>query len=152
MANKPTDCPSISSLHSKVTTVVDDDKRTANSTCDNNKPQLINVANSGAKELSRGWKLDFNLPGMSHTVDNGPHITPGQGEGRDTYIIDPLLPHNGFQNFAGELLFHVLVDRWYRGFCTKNRTLKGIFPVSFIFLKPCRVDNEGVFEVAILLT
>ncbi|XP_052125383.1 dedicator of cytokinesis protein 4 isoform X2 [Frankliniella occidentalis] len=32
---------------------------------------------------------------------------------------------------------------WYRGFATKNRTVKGIFPVSYIFIKPSKVDNEG---------
>lgn len=35
---------------------------------------------------------------------------------------------------------------WYRGFSTKNRTCKGIFPQNYIHLKPCKVDNEGLFE------
>lgn len=35
---------------------------------------------------------------------------------------------------------------WYRGFSLKNRTTRGIFPQNYIFLKPCRVDNEGLFE------
>ncbi|XP_030749885.1 dedicator of cytokinesis protein 3 isoform X2 [Sitophilus oryzae] len=35
---------------------------------------------------------------------------------------------------------------WYRGFATKNRAHKGIFPQSYIFLKQCKVDNEGLFE------
>lgn len=35
---------------------------------------------------------------------------------------------------------------WYRGFSTKNRSTKGIFPQSYIHLKPCKVDNEGLFE------
>ncbi|KAL3269371.1 hypothetical protein HHI36_008441, partial [Cryptolaemus montrouzieri] len=35
---------------------------------------------------------------------------------------------------------------WYRGFSTKNRSVKGIFPQSYIHLKPCKVDNEGLFE------
>ncbi|KAG8233148.1 hypothetical protein J437_LFUL010378 [Ladona fulva] len=32
---------------------------------------------------------------------------------------------------------------WYRGFSTKNRKVKGIFPLSYIHLKPFKVDNEG---------
>lgn len=35
---------------------------------------------------------------------------------------------------------------WYRGFSTKNRAVKGIFPQAYIHLKPCKVDNEGLFE------
>ncbi|XP_060529581.1 dedicator of cytokinesis protein 3 isoform X2 [Cylas formicarius] len=35
---------------------------------------------------------------------------------------------------------------WYRGFSTKNRALKGIFPHSYVHLKQCKVDNEGLFE------
>lgn len=35
---------------------------------------------------------------------------------------------------------------WFRGFTTKNRAHKGIFPQSYIFLKQCKVDNEGLFE------
>ncbi|KAK9889841.1 hypothetical protein WA026_007205 [Henosepilachna vigintioctopunctata] len=35
---------------------------------------------------------------------------------------------------------------WYRGFSMKNRSVKGIFPQSYIHLKPCKVDNEGLFE------
>lgn len=35
---------------------------------------------------------------------------------------------------------------WYRGFSTKNRAHKGIFPQNYIYLKPCKVDNEGLFE------
>lgn len=35
---------------------------------------------------------------------------------------------------------------WYRGFATKNRTVKGIFPVSYIFIKPSKVDNESLVE------
>ncbi|XP_076266616.1 dedicator of cytokinesis spg isoform X4 [Rhynchophorus ferrugineus] len=35
---------------------------------------------------------------------------------------------------------------WYRGFATKNRAHKGIFPQSYIFLKQCKVDNEGLYE------
>ena len=32
---------------------------------------------------------------------------------------------------------------WYRGFCTRNKHVKGIFPISYIHLKPCKVDVEG---------
>lgn len=35
---------------------------------------------------------------------------------------------------------------WYRGFTTKNRSIKGIFPQNYVVLKPCKVDNEGLFE------
>ncbi|XP_050737688.1 dedicator of cytokinesis protein 3-like isoform X3 [Eriocheir sinensis] len=35
---------------------------------------------------------------------------------------------------------------WYRGFSTRNRNVKGIFPAQFIHLKPCRIDNEGLYE------
>nr|CAD7434893.1 unnamed protein product [Timema monikensis] len=32
---------------------------------------------------------------------------------------------------------------WYRGFSTKNRSVKGIFPTTYICVKPCKIDNEG---------
>lgn len=35
---------------------------------------------------------------------------------------------------------------WYRGFATKNRSIKGIFPGSYIHIKPCKVESEGLFE------
>ncbi|XP_076362645.1 dedicator of cytokinesis protein 3-like isoform X4 [Tachypleus tridentatus] len=35
---------------------------------------------------------------------------------------------------------------WYRGFSTRNKALKGIFPASFIHLKAFRIDNEGLYE------
>ncbi|KAG5887501.1 hypothetical protein JTB14_023686 [Gonioctena quinquepunctata] len=43
---------------------------------------------------------------------------------------------------------HILEEcqGWYRGFSTKNRAHKGIFPQSYIHLKTCKVDNEGLFE------
>ncbi|XP_043283024.1 dedicator of cytokinesis protein 3 isoform X2 [Venturia canescens] len=40
---------------------------------------------------------------------------------------------------------------WYRGFTTKNRAVKGIFPSSYVHLKPCKIDNEGLFESVIPL-
>lgn len=40
-------------------------------------------------------------------------------------------------------------DEWYRGFSTKNRAVKGIFPQSYVHLKPCKVDNEGLYESVI---
>lgn len=40
---------------------------------------------------------------------------------------------------------------WYRGFSTKNRGVKGIFPSSYVHLKPCKIDNEGLFESVIPL-
>lgn len=40
---------------------------------------------------------------------------------------------------------------WYRGFTTKNRSMKGIFPQAYIHLKPCKVDNEGLFESVVPL-
>ncbi|CAG9773050.1 unnamed protein product [Ceutorhynchus assimilis] len=42
-------------------------------------------------------------------------------------------------------------EGWYRGFATKNRAHKGIFPQSYIFLKQCKVDNEGLFESVVPL-
>lgn len=47
----------------------------------------------------------------------------------------------GFPTIAG----------WYRGFSTKNRAVKGIFPSSYVHLKPCKIDNEGLFESVIPL-
>ncbi|CAB3387194.1 Hypothetical predicted protein [Cloeon dipterum] len=38
-------------------------------------------------------------------------------------------------------------EGWFRGFCIKNRSLKGIFPVSYVCIKSCRVENEGANEV-----
>ncbi|XP_018335626.1 dedicator of cytokinesis protein 3 [Agrilus planipennis] len=38
---------------------------------------------------------------------------------------------------------------WYRGFSTKNRSIKGIFPQNYIHLKVCKVENEGLFESVI---
>ncbi|XP_037792049.1 dedicator of cytokinesis protein 4-like [Penaeus monodon] len=35
---------------------------------------------------------------------------------------------------------------WYRGFNSRNRNVKGIFPAQFIHLKPFKIDNEGVYE------
>lgn len=40
---------------------------------------------------------------------------------------------------------------WYRGFSSKNRSVKGIFPQSYIYLKACKVDNEGLFESVVPL-
>ncbi|GAB1867234.1 Dedicator of cytokinesis protein 3 [Camponotus japonicus] len=40
---------------------------------------------------------------------------------------------------------------WYRGFSTKNRAVKGIFPSTYVHLKPCKIDNEGLFESVIPL-
>ncbi|XP_012170579.1 dedicator of cytokinesis protein 3 isoform X2 [Bombus affinis] len=40
---------------------------------------------------------------------------------------------------------------WYRGFSTKNRAVKGIFPSSYVHLKPCKIENEGLFESVIPL-
>ncbi|XP_066246456.1 dedicator of cytokinesis protein 3 isoform X2 [Euwallacea similis] len=40
---------------------------------------------------------------------------------------------------------------WYRGFATKNRAFKGIFPQNYVYLKPCKVDNEGLFESVVPL-
>ncbi|XP_033223488.1 dedicator of cytokinesis protein 3 isoform X2 [Belonocnema kinseyi] len=40
---------------------------------------------------------------------------------------------------------------WFRGFSTKNRAVKGIFPSSYIHLKPCKIDNEGLYESVIPL-
>lgn len=35
---------------------------------------------------------------------------------------------------------------WYRGLSTRNKSVKGIFPTSYIHLKPCKVDVEGPHE------
>jgi len=43
------------------------------------------------------------------------------------------------------------IPGWYRGFSTKNRAVKGIFPSSYVHLKPCKIDNEGLFESVIPL-
>ncbi|XP_051163357.1 dedicator of cytokinesis protein 3 isoform X2 [Leptopilina boulardi] len=40
---------------------------------------------------------------------------------------------------------------WFRGFSTKNRAVKGIFPSSYVHLKPCKIDNEGLYESVIPL-
>lgn len=44
-----------------------------------------------------------------------------------------------------------LLAGWYRGFSTKNRAVKGIFPSSYVHLKPCKIENEGLFESVIPL-
>ncbi|XP_065212165.1 dedicator of cytokinesis protein 3 isoform X2 [Planococcus citri] len=38
---------------------------------------------------------------------------------------------------------------WYRGFVTKNRSIKGIFPCNYVHLKPSKLENEGLFETAV---
>ncbi|XP_046744108.1 dedicator of cytokinesis protein 3 isoform X1 [Diprion similis] len=40
---------------------------------------------------------------------------------------------------------------WFRGFTTKNRTVRGIFPSSYVQLKACKIENEGLFESVIPL-
>lgn len=35
---------------------------------------------------------------------------------------------------------------WFRGFSTRNKSLKGIFPISYIHVKPSQVENEGPYE------
>ncbi|XP_016844337.1 dedicator of cytokinesis protein 3 isoform X2 [Nasonia vitripennis] len=40
---------------------------------------------------------------------------------------------------------------WYRGFSIKNRAVKGIFPSSYVHLKSCKIENEGLFESVIPL-
>ncbi|XP_050437512.1 dedicator of cytokinesis protein 3 isoform X2 [Adelges cooleyi] len=40
---------------------------------------------------------------------------------------------------------------WYRGFVTKNRSVKGIFPAAYIHLKPYRIENEGCYETVVPL-
>ncbi|XP_054273723.1 dedicator of cytokinesis protein 3 isoform X2 [Macrosteles quadrilineatus] len=40
---------------------------------------------------------------------------------------------------------------WYRGFATKNRSIKGIFPSSYIHIKPCKVENEVTYETVVPL-
>ncbi|XP_066902048.1 dedicator of cytokinesis protein 3 isoform X2 [Halyomorpha halys] len=35
---------------------------------------------------------------------------------------------------------------WYRGYATKNRSIKGIFPASYIHIKPYRLENESNCE------
>ena len=32
---------------------------------------------------------------------------------------------------------------WYRGHLARNRQQKGIFPASFVQLKPSRVESDG---------
>lgn len=49
------------------------------------------------------------------------------------------------------LLIIPLLLGWFRGFTTKNRAVKGIFPASYVQLKPCKIDNEGLFESVIPL-
>ncbi|GAB6029592.1 hypothetical protein CHUAL_005335 [Chamberlinius hualienensis] len=36
---------------------------------------------------------------------------------------------------------------WFRGFPTRNKSCKGIFPASHIHIKPCEVENEGQYEI-----
>ncbi|KAL1116521.1 hypothetical protein AAG570_004993, partial [Ranatra chinensis] len=38
---------------------------------------------------------------------------------------------------------------WYRGFITKNRSIKGIFPTTYIHIKPCKFENEGFFSFSL---
>lgn len=45
----------------------------------------------------------------------------------------------------------VYVSGWYRGFSTKNRAVKGIFPSTYVALKSCKIENEGLFESVIPL-
>ncbi|KAJ8687483.1 hypothetical protein QAD02_023277, partial [Eretmocerus hayati] len=40
---------------------------------------------------------------------------------------------------------------WYRGFSIKNRAVKGIFPHTYVHLKSCKIENEGLFESVIPL-
>ncbi|ESO90446.1 hypothetical protein LOTGIDRAFT_123192, partial [Lottia gigantea] len=35
---------------------------------------------------------------------------------------------------------------WYRGYSMKNKDKQGIFPASYVHVKPCKVENEGRFE------
>lgn len=51
-------------------------------------------------------------------------------------------------NFPG---FSDAIPGWYRGFSTKNRAVKGIFPSTYVHLKPCKIDSEGLFESVIPL-
>ncbi|GIY19726.1 dedicator of cytokinesis protein 3 [Caerostris extrusa] len=43
---------------------------------------------------------------------------------------------------------HILEENggWYRGFSIRNKSLKGIFPASFIHLKAFHIYNEGLYE------
>lgn len=54
-----------------------------------------------------------------------------------------------------KLVRKVRIDRWfvgwYRGFSIKNRAVKGIFPSTYVHLKPCKIENEGLFESVIPL-
>ncbi|XP_070558084.1 dedicator of cytokinesis protein 3-like isoform X2 [Ptychodera flava] len=35
---------------------------------------------------------------------------------------------------------------WLRGFSTRNKNHKGVFPSSYVHLKKCKVDNKGQYE------
>ncbi|CAH1394475.1 unnamed protein product [Nezara viridula] len=35
---------------------------------------------------------------------------------------------------------------WYRGYATKNRSIKGIFPASYVHIKPYKLENESNCE------
>lgn len=61
-----------------------------------------------------------------------------------------LLHCNTECNTADEIGFPS-ISGWYRGFSTKNRAVKGIFPSTYVTLKPCKIDNEGLFESVIPL-
>ncbi|KAK9500516.1 hypothetical protein O3M35_001766 [Rhynocoris fuscipes] len=40
-------------------------------------------------------------------------------------------------------------EGWYRGYATKNRSIKGIFPASFIHIKPHKIEtlhNDGKYS------
>ncbi|KAI5748762.1 hypothetical protein M8J76_001724 [Diaphorina citri] len=66
-------------------------------------------------------------------------------------------------NWSGETQFglpleigdtvHILEEcpGWYHGFCTKNRSIKGIFPSTYIYVKPKKVENDSIFETSVSL-
>uniref|UniRef100_A0A8D9BP44 Dedicator of cytokinesis protein 3 n=1 Tax=Cacopsylla melanoneura TaxID=428564 RepID=A0A8D9BP44_9HEMI len=66
-------------------------------------------------------------------------------------------------NWSGETQFglpleigdtvHILEEcpGWYHGFCTKNRSIKGIFPSSYIYVKQKKVETDSVHEPSVSL-
>jgi hypothetical protein len=46
---------------------------------------------------------------------------------------------------------HILEEcgGWYRGCLTQNRSVKGIFPSSYVHLRDCNIDNPGVYETVL---
>ncbi|CAB0036454.1 unnamed protein product [Trichogramma brassicae] len=73
------------------------------------------------------------------------------------------MPNNSIYNWRGDTRYGLPLEigetvqileecaGWYRGFSIKNRAIKGIFPSTYVHLKSCKIENEGLFESVIPL-